>query len=115
MIPLYTGQTDLRVAMGTPAVNVSFAVFPFVAAQKKPLLRIAAHEQIFSIFLRALGNFSGKHTVEHENANSDGEGVQCNADNIVSDEECEHRDDEIGNEESARKRIRAVPSVEKSR
>ena len=71
MISHHTGQTDLRVAMGTHAVNVSFAVFPFVTAQKKPPFGFPYAEKIFSVFLRALVCLSGKHTVKHKN--TDGE------------------------------------------
>ena len=58
MLPFDFGQTDLRLAMRTFAVNVRFAVFPFVAAQKKPFLDMPSRAQIFLIFRGALGYIS---------------------------------------------------------
>lgn len=94
----YARQADLRVAMGTFAVNVGLAVFPFVSAQKKPLLCFSHAEKIFSVFLRSLGCISGKHAVEHEGTDHEGKSVQCNTNEIVFDEYRKYRDRDIDDE-----------------
>ena len=75
----YARQTDIGFTMRTFAVNVGFAVFPFVSAQEEPLLRFSHTEKIFSVFLRSLGGLSGKHTVEHEEADGKRNAVQNQA------------------------------------
>ena len=91
-------QADLRVAMGAFAVNVGLAVFPFVSAQKKPLLCFSHAEKVLSVFLCSLGCISGKHTVKHKRADEQGSAVQQNADKIVFDEYRQHGDRDINDE-----------------
>ena len=91
-------QTDLRATVRAFAVNVSFAVFPFVSAQEKPLLGFVRVMQIFSVFRRALVDVSGKHTVKHKHADEKGNTVQKNADKIVFDEYRQYGDRDIDDE-----------------
>ena len=115
MIPCHARQTDLRAAMRTATVNVSFAVFPFVSAQKKPLLGISAPEQISSVFLRACEGVSGKHTVEHQDADQKRNAVQDEAHDVIADKYRSGGNHDIKNECGFGKIVCSVSSVEKCR
>ena len=115
MLSFYARQSYLCMTMGAFAVDVGLAVFPFVSAQKKPLLRFSHAEKILSIFLRSLGCISGKHAVEHECADHEGKSVQCHTNEIVFDEYRQYGDRDINDEQCAGKRIRAVSAPEESR
>ena len=94
----YARQADLRVAMGAFAVNVGLAVFPFVSAQKKPLLCFSHAEKIFSVFLCTLVYVSGKHAVKHKRTDHEGKSVQCHTNEIVFDEYRQYGDRDINDE-----------------
>ena len=101
--------------MGAFAVDVSLAVFPFVSVQEKISFCLADEEQIFAVFLLALGDLSGKHTVKHENADRKGNEIQDGAEKRIADKQREKGECEIDDEQCARKRVRAVSAPEKSR
>ncbi len=115
MISFCAGQTDLRVAMRTRAVNVGFSVFPFVPSQKKPLFCFSHTEKVFSVFLLTSICFSGKHTVKHENAHKDRNSIQNDTNGIVFDKYRKYRKREINGKQTAGKRVRAVSAVQKRR
>ena len=98
MLARFARQTDIDAAMWAFAVNVCFAVFPFVAMQQKPLLYALEKSEIFLIFCRSLGDVSGKHTVKHENGNCQGSNVQNGADDAVTQKNREDGEDKISNE-----------------
>ena len=115
MIARYARQADLRVTMRTFTVDVSLSVFPFVSVQEEISFRLTYEEQIFAVFLRALGCLSGEHPIKHENADRNGNEIQNFSENRIADKQSENGEREIENKQSARESVRAVSASEKSR
>ena len=113
MVTRSARQTDIAVAVRTFSVNVRFAVFPFVAAQKKPLLQMPAEAEIFQIFRRALHGIFGEHTEKHQRADTKGDDVQQQAQGRVFDKNRKHRNRKVSDKHTARERIGTVPAPEK--
>ena len=101
--------------MRTFTVDVSLSVFPFVSVQEELSFRLTYEEQIFAVFLRALGCLSGEHPIKHENADRNGNEIQNGAENRIADKESENGEGEINDKQCARKSVRAVSASEKSR
>ena len=105
-------QADQAFALRTPAVHVRFAVFPFVAAQEKPLVGASAQAQIGEIFRFALFCACRKHSVKHKHGHGKRQNVQNGAQRCVFDKEGQDCEYEINGEQSAGKRVCAISPFE---
>ena len=107
-------KADQTFALRTLAVNVRFAVFPFVAAQEKPLMCVSAQAEICQVFRFTLCDFPRKYSVKHKHRYGERQHVQNGAQRRIWDKDGWNCKREINDEQSAGKRVSAVSSFEKS-
>lgn len=66
MLAAYLFETNLHLAAWAFAIDMRFAVFPFIFSQKKCFAHRASDLQKFLIFCHATRDISRKHSIKNE-------------------------------------------------